>query len=331
MAIVKLEELPAPPEGKTGFPWTEQCPPLPERLPDGSRWPRISVITTSYNYEQFIEETMRSILLQGYPELDYIVIDDGSSDGSMQVIEKYGPWLSHWEQQENGEQPNATNNGFSKATGDVMTFINSDDVLDPGALECVGRAFHDGAQWVVGAIRIFGPSIANRVRKPIPERSPEDWLGKNPVPQQGSFWSTDLYRQIGPLREDFKFMFDLDYWLRLRFVAGVCPVIVDQSLAGMRFHGSSKSVAKAAAFLPEIRQLRGEFRKYLTPVQRLRSRLTERKLTAGFHMNRAIDLAAEGKRLAAIGTLVTSLLRWPALAFSRRAGGALRRIVAGHT
>ena len=329
MAIVKLEELPAPPEGKTGFPWTEQCPPLPERLPDGSRWPRISVITTSYNYEQFIEETMRSILLQGYPELDYIVIDDGSTDGSAEIIEKYGPWLSHWEQQENGEQPNATNNGFARATGDVMTFINSDDVLEPGCLECVGSAFRDGARWVIGPIRLFGPSIGNRIRKPIPERSPADWLGKNPVPQQGSFWSAELHDRIGPLREDFRYLFDLDYWLRIRFVAGVRPVIVDQTLAGMRFHGKSKSVASGSAFLPELRQLRAEYRRYLTPMQKVRSWLTEQKLTAGVYMNRATALAAEGNRLRALGEMVRSLGRWPAYALSRRAAGALRRIVSG--
>lgn len=329
MTIPDLEQLPDPPAGKTGWPWTEQCPPLPERLPDGSRWPRISVITTSYNYEQFIEETIRSILLQGYPELDYIIIDDGSTDGSMKIIEKYGPWLAHWEQQENGEQPNATNNGFARATGDVMTFINSDDVLEPGCLECVGSAFRNGAQWVVGPIRMFGPSIGNRIRKPIPEQDPADWLGKNPVPQQGSFWSTELYRQIGPLREDFRFLFDLDYWLRLRFVAGVRPVIVDQTLAGMRFHDSSKSVSQSAGFLPEVRQLRAAYRRYLTPTQKVRSWLTEQKLTAGFHMNQAIAMATEGRRPAALGALARSLLRWPAFLFTRRAGGALRRIVAG--
>lgn len=329
MVVANLDQLPAPPAGKTGWPWTEQSERLPETLPDGSRWPRISVITTSYNYELFIEETIRSILLQGYPNLEYIIIDDESRDGSVQIIRKYERWLSHWEQQKNQGQAKATNRGFSLATGDVLAFINSDDLLEPDALACVGEKFARGAQRVSGAVRQFGPSTRERIRAPIVETSPVVWFGKNPIPQQGSFWSSQLSRQYGLLREDLRYLFDLELWLRFRFIAGVRPLLVDQTLARYRFHERSKSVSHGHAFRPEIKQVRTEYRHFLTPTQKAGAWLMDRKLTAGYYMNRSMSVATEGNRSRAISDMARSLLRWPPIALSRRTAGVLRRIVTG--
>src|SRR5688572_28969334 len=96
MRCPMLSDLPAPPPGKTGWPWTEETFQLPEAMPDGKRWPRISIVTPSYNQGQFIEETIRSVLLQCYPNLEYIVIDGGSTDDSVEIIEKYKSWLTYW-------------------------------------------------------------------------------------------------------------------------------------------------------------------------------------------------------------------------------------------
>jgi glycosyltransferase involved in cell wall biosynthesis len=134
MRCPRLHELPPSPPGKTGWPWTEDSTPLQDVMPDGQEWPRISIVTPSFNHGQYIEETIRSILLQGYPNLEYLLIDGGSTDNSVEVIKKYSPWLSYWVSEPDGGQSDAINRGLKKATGEFATWINSDDLLCKNAL-----------------------------------------------------------------------------------------------------------------------------------------------------------------------------------------------------
>jgi hypothetical protein len=129
-----LQQLPPPPPGRAGWPWTEASASLPERMPDGRSWPRISVVTPSFNQARFLEGTIRSILLQGYPDLEYFVMDGGSSDGSVDIIKKYSPWIAKWVSASDGGQSAAINRGLRLGSGLFTTWINSDDMLYRDAL-----------------------------------------------------------------------------------------------------------------------------------------------------------------------------------------------------
>ncbi|MFH1762296.1 MAG: glycosyltransferase [bacterium] len=133
----KLCELPVPPSGKSGWPWIEEFPQLPDKLPDGSAWPCISIVTPSFNRVNCLEETIRSVLLQGYPRLEFIIIDGGSLDGTLDIIKKYSRWILFWESRGDRGWPHAVNKGFRRCTGKLVTFFGSDDCYLPGTFNDV--------------------------------------------------------------------------------------------------------------------------------------------------------------------------------------------------
>lgn len=133
MKAIEINKLPSAPEGKIGWPWTGGSAPLPERMPDGSLWPKISIVTPSYNQSQFLEEAIRSVLLQNYPNLEYIIIDGGSTDGSVEIIKKYEPWLAYWVSEKDKGIYAAMQKGIGLAQGDWVFFLGSDDIL----IECL--------------------------------------------------------------------------------------------------------------------------------------------------------------------------------------------------
>jgi len=134
MRCPDLQELPPPPPDKTGWPWTEASASLPDARPDRTPWPRVSIVTPSFNQAQFLEATLRSVLLQGYPDLEYFVLDGKSSDESVEVIKKYEPWLTYWVSERDGGQSAAINRGLTMSSGLFTTWINSDDMLCRNAL-----------------------------------------------------------------------------------------------------------------------------------------------------------------------------------------------------
>src|SRR5687767_11548136 len=121
-----VADLAAAPVGRSGWPWI--CPGTArgQLVLAGSDWPRITIVTPSFNQAQFLEETIRSVLLQGYPNLEYIIIDGGSTDKSVDIIKKYEQWLAYWVSEPDRGQSDAINKGFEKATGEVFAWINSD-------------------------------------------------------------------------------------------------------------------------------------------------------------------------------------------------------------
>ena len=154
MHCPRLNELPPPPTGQVGWPWTEETPPLPPTAPGGHPWPLISIVTPSFNQGAYLEEAIRSILLQGYPNLEHILIDGGSTDGSVAIIKKYERWFTHWVSERDRGQAHAINKGLARCTGEIFNWINSDDYLMAGALRKIAATF-PGADAVAGAVLNF--------------------------------------------------------------------------------------------------------------------------------------------------------------------------------
>lgn len=132
--------IPAPPAGRKGWPWTEVQANLPATREDGSPWPRITVVTPSYNQGNYLEETIRSVICQGYPDVELIIIDGGSCDMTIEVIRKYEPWIKHWVSEKDKGQSHAINKGFRKSTGTWVGWQNSDDTYSAGSFAAIAKA-----------------------------------------------------------------------------------------------------------------------------------------------------------------------------------------------
>jgi len=247
-----LSDLPAAPPGKIGWPWTEETPPSPERMEGGLRWPRVSIVTPSYNQGRFFEETIRSVLLQGYPDLEYIIMDGGSTDGSIEVVRKYEPWVAFWVSEPDRGQANAINEGWRRTSGDYITWLNSDDFLMPCALcwavlslardESIDLIYGDAL--LIDEQSIHHPSPFDRFRgRPL---SLDDVLmtWRNPIPQQGFLMRRSVLDRVGYLNEDFQFSMDFEYWIRFTLAGGQSRYL-PCTLAAFRRHHETKTSTMA--------------------------------------------------------------------------------------
>lgn len=240
-----LDELPPPPAGKAGWPWTEAGPQLPNTMPDGSPWPLVTVVTPSYNQGEFIEETIRSVLLQGYPDLEYIIIDGGSTDGTLEIIRKYEPWLAYWVSEPDRGQAHAINKGFERATGQLVAWLNSDDTYLPQTLHHVVGAFQRMPQ--VGLV--FGSalyvdsesqpiSVYTGVDQPL-FRKLQYWR-RWEVPQPTLVFRREVLERCGGLDESCQLVLDYDWVLRAaKSTLSHCSNAV---LATYRLHQGSKTI-----------------------------------------------------------------------------------------
>jgi glycosyltransferase involved in cell wall biosynthesis len=235
-----LRDLPMPPTGKTGWPWNEQSEP---HASDAATLPRISIVTPSYNQAQFLEETLRSVLLQNYPNLEYIVMDGGSNDGSVDIIRKYEKHLAYWTSEKDGGAADAIAKGFERATGSIMAYLNSDDPYRPGAFSAVIRVFqeHPECDFVFGNTYWTDPGgsvLAERRQTPF---WPASYLyGGADMQQPSTFWRRELYLKAGGADPSFAFAFDTD--LFCRFIArGARFRHLNRFLSCYRIHPESKS------------------------------------------------------------------------------------------
>jgi glycosyltransferase involved in cell wall biosynthesis len=235
--------LPPSPPGKTGWPWDF----VPIQIQPDFALPRVTIVTPSYNQAEYLEETIRSVLLQGYPNLEYYIVDGGSVDGSVEIIKKYEFWLAGWVSERDKGQSHAINKGFSRATGEWLGWLNSDDCFAPYALFNLLRTAHEThAQFIYGSCIEFGvsPDIMAFPRIDLPSIRAFDVevLGiADFIIQPASLWRREVFEQCGPLAENLHYVFDWEYFIRC--AQHTKGAVCSRPVAAYRFHTSNKTTS----------------------------------------------------------------------------------------
>jgi glycosyltransferase involved in cell wall biosynthesis len=251
-----LKDLPPPPS-KGGWPWTEESAQLPDKMPDGRPWPRMSIVTPSLNQGQYIEETIRSVLLQGYPNLEYVIIDGGSTDDTIEIIKKYEKWLTHWVSEPDEGQSAAINKGFERSTGVIGAWINSDDLYETQALENVAGAFlgHENLAILYGDctnIDATGNTFSiSRSRSYERDRLIRYW--PNYIAQPTAFFRLTAFKSLGGLDSSLRFAMDYDLWIRLGTKGS--GLYLPLPIARFRVHHDSKTNRGPSAYWAEMRRV----------------------------------------------------------------------------
>lgn len=213
----QLVNLPKSDSNRNGWPWTETSDPLPPTMPDGSKWPKFSVVTPSFNQGQYLEETIRSVLLQNYPNLEYFVMDGGSKDGSVEIIKKYEPWLTYWVSEADAGQSAAINKGLNLGTGDIFAWLNSDDFYSPNMLShaAIYLALHPEVGMIFGDRSVVDEN--SKIVQYIRYFSFFRWQLRymSGIPQESAFFRAEIFRKAGQLDEHLQYAMDFDLWWRL--------------------------------------------------------------------------------------------------------------------
>jgi glycosyltransferase involved in cell wall biosynthesis len=260
MRMPLIDELPPPPPGRSGWPWTESSPPLPPAS-GGKPWPNISIVTPSFNQAEYLEETVRSVLLQGYPNLEFFVLDGGSTDGSVEILRRYDRFLTGWVSERDKGQSDAINRGFAKCSGAVLNWLCSDDVLFPGALHHVGRTFleHEDIDVVAGA----GKYQFDDHSEPdyISTRQEDDLKylpAQNKIVQPSCFFRRELLRRSAAVRTDLHYAMDGELWCY--FIAQKAKWFLSpEVLSTYRITGANKAFTGRRKILEEVERIYDEY------------------------------------------------------------------------
>ncbi len=268
--------------------------------PSIPQYPRISVVTPSFNQADYLEATLRSVITQRYPELEYVVVDGGSRDGSVDIIERYAAHLTFWTSEADGGHADALNKGFAKTTGEIMCWINSSDMQYPWTLHTVAEIFSQLPQvdWIAGVPSLF--DAAGRPRAvAFPRRlNIYDVLAGDYrwIQQESVFWRRRLWERAGG-RVDAELTCASDFELWLRFFRSARLYSVSTVLAGYRIHDDRLGEAGDGLYEREAKQAHSRF-----VVTCRRSTLARARL---------ISLVGRGRRrLLSEGLAKLGLLPW---------------------
>jgi glycosyltransferase involved in cell wall biosynthesis len=233
---------------RNGWPWEVNSPPNQSEDTNNNKWPKISVITPSFNQGDYIEETIRSVIMQNYPNLEYIIIDGGSNDNTVDIIKKYENSISYWVSEQDEGQSSAINKGFKRSSGDIIAWLNSDDIYLADTfiqmIRCINK-FPD-AGMIYGDYFQKNESTGTLIRINGGDFNFNRLIWDNYIPQPTVFMKSELLKTIGYLDESYHYTMDYDYWIRVsqEYPVAYCP----QLLAQFRFHPESKSVKDKKKF-----------------------------------------------------------------------------------
>jgi glycosyltransferase involved in cell wall biosynthesis len=223
--------------------------------------PKLSIVTPSFNQGEFLEECIVSVLGQNYPNLEYIIMDGGSSDNSVEIIKKYEKYLTYWQSIADGGQYAAIEDGFRRSTGEIMAWLNSDDKYHHNSFFKVAYTFSsfEELEWIVGRPTIWDKNgDVNLVYSYLPTYGRGKFLQKDYnrffIQQESTFWRRSLWEKSGCyLRRDLDYAGDLDLWLR--FFRHAELHTVDAILGGYRSHGNQKSALCMDKYMAEVEMI----------------------------------------------------------------------------
>jgi glycosyltransferase involved in cell wall biosynthesis len=281
--------------------------------------PKISIVTPSYQQAEFLEETIQSVLNQRYESLEYVVIDGGSTDASVDIIKRYADKLDYWISEKDRGQVHAINKGLARVSGDIVAFLNSDDVYLPGTFATVAAHFekNPSSTWLCGDTIMFGEGQKSElIRAVVPKSAAHclSWAYK--APQPGHFWRRELVQ--GGFDENWPYDFDHDMYVRLLLAGHHCDYI-PVPMAGYRLHSASKTVAENYRQIEEFERSAEFYEDRLEGRERRWCRATR-------FLRRSYSASEAGQKADAAKWLVRALAVHPEGLGQRPFWGCLRRL-----
>jgi len=278
--------------------------------------PLVSIVTPSYNQAKYLEDTMQSVLNQGYPNLEYIVVDGASTDGSVEIIRNYEDRLAWWVSEKDRGQAEAINKGLARATGEIIAWLNSDDTYLPGAIASAVEVFEENPD----VLLVYGNMLAinengetiNLLR--YRQLTLEDLLCFQIIGQPAVFFRRNALEKAGNLDRTYHFLLDHHLWLRLALQGSILHV--DETWAAARYHAEAKNRARAAEFGREAFRIL-DWARQTQPALASVLKKIDRRARASAHRVDARYLLDGGQPWAALKAWMRALLIYPPTAFAR--------------